>query len=53
MIAETIAFLQEACPEVKTIGVLSTIGTWKAGFYTELLSAAGYEVRTLNEAQQQ
>ena len=53
MITETIAFLQEACPEVKTVGVLSTIGTWKAGFYPELLSAAGYEVRTLNEAQQQ
>ncbi len=53
MISETIAFMQEACPEVKTVGVLSTIGTWKAGFYPELLSASGYETRTLNEAQQQ
>jgi len=53
MISETISFLQEACPEVKNVGVLSTIGTWKAGFYPELLSASGYEVRTLNEQQQQ
>ena len=53
MISETIFFLQENCPEVKTVGVLSTIGTWKAGFYPELLSASGYEIRTLNEAQQQ
>ena len=53
MVAETIAFLKESCPEVKTVGVLSTIGTWKAGFYPELLSASGYQVRTLNEEQQQ
>ena len=53
MISETRLFLQENCPEVKNVGVLSTIGTWKAGFYPELLSASGYEIRTLNEAQQQ
>ena len=53
MIAETVDFLRETCPEVKIVGVLSTIGTWKAGFYPQLLSAAGYEVRILEEPQQQ
>ncbi len=53
MIAETVNFLRETCPEVKIVGVLSTIGTWKAGFYPQLLSAAGYEVRMLEEPQQQ
>ena len=53
MISETIAFLKETCSDVKTVGVLSTIGTWKAGFYPELLSASGYEVRILAEPQQQ
>ena len=53
MISETIAFLKETCSDVKTVGVLSTIGTWKAGFYPELLSASGYEVRILSEPQQQ
>ena len=53
MIAETVNFLRETCPEVKIVGVLSTIGTWKAGFYPQLLSAAGYEVRILEEPQQQ
>ncbi len=52
MISETISFLQENSPEVKNVGVLSTIGTWKAGFYPELLSASGYEIEILNEAQQ-
>ena len=52
MISETISFLQENCPEVKTVGVLSTIGTWKAGFYPELLIASGYEIEILNEVQQ-
>ena len=53
MIAETIAFIQQNCPDVRTVGVLSTIGTWKADFYPQLLSASGYEVRTLDESQQQ
>jgi aspartate racemase len=53
MIAETVDFLRETCPEVKIVGVLSTIGTWKAGFYPKLLGEAGYEVRILEEPQQQ
>ena len=32
MIAETVDFLRKTCPEVKIVGILSTIGTWKAGF---------------------
>ena len=38
---------------VKTVGVLSTLGTWKVGFYPDLLGAFGYEVRTLTEDRQQ
>ena len=53
MISETIDFLKEACPEVKIVGVLSTIGTWKAGFYPKFLSEAGYQVRILDEPKQQ
>ena len=53
MIAETVDFLRKVCPKVKIVGVLSTIGTWKAGFYPQLLSEAGYEVRILDEQQQQ
>ena len=53
MIAETVDFLRKTCPEVKIVGVLSTIGTWKAGFYPKLLGEAGYEVRILEEPQQQ
>ncbi|MBC8260057.1 MAG: aspartate/glutamate racemase family protein [SAR324 cluster bacterium] len=53
MISETINFLKEVCPDVKTVGVLSTIGTWKAGFYPKLLSAAGYDIKLLEESEQQ
>ena len=53
MISETADFLKIDCQEVKTVGVLSTIGTWKAGFYPELLGEYGFEVLTLNEQQQQ
>ena len=53
MISETAEFLKKYCQEVNTIGVLSTIGTWRAGFYTDLLEKYGFEVLTLNEQQQQ
>ena len=53
MISETAEFVRNDCQEVNTIGVLSTIGTWKAGFYPELLGKYGFEVLTLNEQQQQ
>ena len=53
MISETANFLRNDCQKVNTVGVLSTIGTWKAGFYPELLKQYGFEVLTLNEQQQQ
>ena len=53
MISETADFLRNDCQEVNTVGVLSTIGTWKAGFYPELLEEYGFDVLTLNEKQQQ
>ena len=53
MISETAEFVRNECQEVNTIGVLSTIGTWKAGFYPDLLEDYGFEVLTLNEQQQQ
>ena len=52
MISETIIFLKGSCPKVKTVGVLSTIGTWRAGFYRKILKKSGYIVKTLNEEQQ-
>ena len=33
--------------------MLSTIGTWKAGFYSEFFSAAGFEFSTLKEGYQE
>ena len=53
MISETAIFLRNDCQEVNTVGVLSTMGTWKAGFYPELLEEYGFKVLTLNEQQQQ
>ena len=53
MISETADFLRNECQEVNTVGVLSTVGTWKAGFYPELLEEYGFEVLTLNKQQQQ
>ena len=52
MIAETADFLRVECPEVQTVGVLSTIGTWRAAFYPTLLEAQGYRVMVLEETQQ-
>lgn len=53
MIAETAEFLRKECPEVQTVGVLSTIGTRRAAFYPTLLEPKGYRVVVLEEAQQQ
>ncbi len=52
MISETADFLRNDCPEVNIVGVLSTIGTWKAGFYPTLLEKYGFNVITLNEKEQ-
>jgi len=53
MISETADFLLNNCKDVNTVGLISTIGTWKAGFYPELLEEYGFKVLTLNEQQQQ
>ena len=53
MISETADFLRNECHKVNTVGVISTIGTWRAGFYPELLEKYGFEVLTLNEKHQQ
>lgn len=53
MILETTKFLRKECPNVNNVGVLSTIGTWKAGFFPEILEEHGYKVFTLSEDFQQ
>ena len=52
MISETVKFLKKECPDVKSVGILSTIGTWRAGFYPVLLKKYGYNVYTLSEKSQ-
>ena len=52
MIQETVNFIGSECPTVKNIGILSTLGTWKAGFYPELLEPEGYNTLVLDESQQ-
>ncbi len=53
MISETAKFLKKECPQVKNVGILSTIGTWKVGFYPKILERHGYKVFTLGEDLQQ
>ena len=52
MIQETVTFIRNECPGVTKIGILSTLGTWKAGFYPELLKREGYSPLVLDELQQ-
>tara|TARA_B100000315_G_scaffold82408_2_gene75537 strand:+ start:8237 stop:9007 length:771 start_codon:yes stop_codon:yes gene_type:complete len=52
MIQETVKFIGSECPGVKKLGILSTLGTWKAGFYPELLEVEGYHTLVLDEQQQ-
>ncbi len=40
----SVAHLQKVNPEARTIGVMSTLGTYRAGIYTEPLLRMGYEV---------
>lgn len=42
MIDAVIAFIRESLPEAKTIGVLSTKGTFATGLYQDALSGAGF-----------
>ena len=53
MISETVKFLKKECPNVKKVGILSTIGTWKAGFFPDIFERHGYKVFTLSEDFQQ
>ena len=53
MIAETANFLKKECPEVKNVGILSTVGTWEAGFFPKILEKHGYSACVLSKALQQ
>jgi len=44
MIAETAAHLAAEHPELRTVGVLSTTGTWRARLYPQLLEPRGLRV---------
>ncbi len=43
MIEETTRVIAETLPHARTIGVLSTVGTWKTGLYQEALAQKGLE----------
>ena len=42
MIDAVVAFIRESLPHARTIGVLSTKGTYATGLYQDALSAAGF-----------
>lgn len=44
MIAEVADFMQRRYPQIKRVGVLSTLGTYHSNLYPDLLGAAGFEV---------
>ena len=46
MIVETVKHIQKQRPEKKRIGILSTTGTYKAGFYPHLLESVGFTAVT-------
>ncbi len=52
MIREVGRFLRENYPEVQTIGVLSTTGTYRARIYPEVLEPAGFQVVMPEETMQ-
>jgi aspartate racemase len=43
MLDEVINFIREYYPDIKTIGVLSTTGTYRSGIYIEKLKERGYK----------
>ncbi len=53
MISETAIFLKKECPKVKNVGILSTLGTWEAGFFPDILGKYGYHVFTLDKSLQE
>jgi len=44
MLKETLSFIQDALPNVRKIGIMSTTGTREVRVYDELLEANGFEV---------
>jgi aspartate racemase len=52
MIEETAAHLAARHPQLRTIGVLSTTGTWRARLYPAALAPLGYRVVAPDEALQ-
>jgi aspartate racemase len=53
LIDETVRYLSIVAPQAKSIGVISTTGTKRAGIYREALERAGLSVVELNEDQQE
>lgn len=46
MIAEVGRFLQESCPQVRYVGILSTTGTYQVKIYPQVLEALGFTAVT-------
>ncbi len=46
MIAEVGRFLQETCPQVRRVGILSTTGTYQMKVYPQVLAALGFTAVT-------
>ena len=44
MITETIKFIKQNYPDIKTIGVLSTTGTYNSGIYSKEILKEGYKI---------
>ncbi len=53
LIEETVRFLREHYPDVKRVGVLSTLATYRLGLYQKALEAAGYEAVVADESVQE
>jgi aspartate racemase len=53
MIDETVAFIRARHVTLKTIGVLSTTGTWRAGLYPSALEPRGFRVVVPDEKLQE
>ncbi|SHK36478.1 aspartate/glutamate racemase family protein [Rhodothermus profundi] len=53
LIDETVRFLREHYPDVRRVGVLSTLATYRLGLYHQALEAAGYEAVMADESVQE
>ncbi len=43
MVKETVAHIQETCPQIRRVGILATHGAYQAGLYEQALGQAGLE----------